>query len=74
MWKNDKGNRKSLAFKSIKHQGILSMHGIHRQIQTSTFFYKDSRVPQQLRVPRYMPAAPSAHRWASRQEGTYIHT
>ena len=28
------------------------MHGIHRQIHTSPFFYKASRVPRQLRVPR----------------------
>ena len=36
------------------------MQGIHRQIHTSQFFYKASRVPHQLRVSREV-ATPIAH-------------
>ena len=36
------------------------MHGIHRQIHTSPFFYKASRVARWRRVPREVPT-PIAH-------------
>ena len=33
-------------------KGYFRMQGIHRQIHTSPFFYKGSRVPHRLRLPR----------------------
>ena len=47
-WKKKKKESKSRAFRSKEDQEIFLMQDIHRQIHTSPFFYKASRVPHSL--------------------------
>ena len=71
-WKRKKKESMSRAYISIEDQVIIWMHGVHRRIQTAPFFYKASRVPQTVRLPREVPA-PIAHHWASQVDSRVPH-